>query len=62
MKLQIISLFHLHTQSRSEEIDDALNNNVISKYYIPDYIIMDLDRAFMSGLVNYLFKKFYIQN
>ena len=28
-------------QSRSEEIGDALIENVISKYCVPDYIIMD---------------------
>ena len=48
-------------QSRSEEIGDALIGNVISKYYVPDYIIMDQDSAFMSLLMNYLFKKLYIK-
>ena len=43
--------------SRSEEIGDALIENVISKYCIPDYIIMDQDGAFMSSLINYLLKK-----
>ena len=42
--------------SRSEEIGDALIENVISKYCIPNYIIMDQDSAFMSMLMNYLFK------
>ena len=28
-------------QSRSEQIGDALIENVISKYCIPDYILMD---------------------
>ena len=32
-------------QSRSEEIGDALVENVISKYFVPDYIIMDQDSA-----------------
>ena len=41
-------------QSRSEEIDDALIDNVISKYWVPDYIIMDQDIAVMSTLMNYL--------
>ena len=45
-------------QSRSEEIGDALIDNVISKHFIPEYIIMDQDSAFMSSLINYLFKKF----
>ena len=48
-------------QSRSEEIVEALIENVISKHCIPDYIIMDLDSAFMLTLVNYLFKKFGIK-
>ena len=48
-------------QSRSEEIGDALIDNVISKYCVPDYIIMDQDSAFMSSLMNYLFKKLDIK-
>ena len=44
-------------QSRSEEKGDALIENVVSKYFVPDYIIMDQDSAFMSSLMNYLFKK-----
>ena len=48
-------------QSRSEEIDDALIDNVISKYCVPHYIIMDQDSAFMSSLINYLFKKLHIK-
>ena len=47
--------------SRSEEVGEALINNVISKYYVPDYIIMDLDSAFMSLLMNYLFKRLGIK-
>ena len=34
-------------QSRSEEVGEALINNVFSKYCIPDYMIMDLDSVFM---------------
>ena len=45
-------------QSRSEEIVNALIDNTISKYCIPDNIIMDQDSAFMASLMNYLFKKF----
>ena len=48
-------------QSRSEEVGEALINNVISKYCIPDYMIMDLDSAFMSLLMNYLFKRLGIK-
>ena len=48
-------------QSRSEEVGEALINNVFSKYCIPDYMIMDLDSAFMSSLMNYLFKRLGIK-
>ena len=44
-------------QSRSEEVGEALINSVFSKYCIPDYMIMDLVSAFMSSLINYLFKR-----
>ena len=47
--------------SRSAEIGDALIENVISKYCLPDYIIMDKDSAFMSSLMNYLLKKLDIK-
>ena len=43
-------------QSKSEEIGDALIENVIMKYCVPEYIIMDQNSAFMSSLINYLFK------
>ena len=36
-------------------------NSVFSKYCVPDYIIMDLDSAFMSSLMSYLFKKLGIK-
>ena len=45
-------------QARSEEIGEALIENVIMKYCIPEYIIMDQDSAFMSSLMTYLFHKF----
>ena len=47
--------------SRSEEIANALIENVTLKYFIPDYIIMDQDSVFMSSLMNYLFKKLHIK-
>ena len=47
--------------SKSEEIGDALIENFISKYCIPDYIIMDQDSAFMSMLMSYLFKRLNIK-
>ena len=40
-------------QVRSEEIGKALIENVITKYCIPEYIIMDQDSAFMSSLMTY---------
>ena len=48
-------------QVRSEEIGEALIENVITKYCIPEYIIMDQDSAFMSSLMTYLFHKFNIK-
>ena len=42
-------------QSKSEERGDTLIENVITKYCIQEYIIMDKDSAFMSSLMNYLF-------
>ena len=35
-------------QAKSEEIGEALIENVITKYCIPEYIIMDQDSVFMS--------------
>ena len=36
-------------QATSEKIGEALVENVITKYCIPEYIIMDQDSAFMSS-------------
>ena len=47
-------------QARSEEVGEALIENVISKLGTPDYMMMDQDSAFMSSLMSYLFKKFGI--
>ena len=44
-------------QCKSEKIGDALIENVISKYCVPDCIIMDHDSVLMTSLMNYLFKK-----
>ena len=44
-------------QARSEKVGEALIENVISKFGMPEYMIMDQDSAFMSSLMNYLFKK-----
>ena len=48
-------------QARSEEIGEAVIENVITKYCIPEYIIMDQDSAFMSSLMTYLLDKFNIK-
>ena len=47
--------------SRSEEVGEALISGVTSKYCVPDYMIMGLDSAFMSLLMNYLFKRLGIK-
>ena len=44
-------------QARSEEIGEALIENVITKYCIPEYIIMDQNSIFMSSLMTYLLDK-----
>ena len=49
------------SQARSEEIGEALIKNVIIKYCIPEYIIMDQDSTFMSSLMTYLLDKFNIK-
>ena len=48
-------------QARSEEVGDALIENIITKYCTPEYIIMDQDSTFISSLMNYLLKKFHIK-
>ena len=48
-------------QARSEEIGEALIENVMTKYCIPEYIIMVQDSAFMSSLVTYLLDKFSVK-
>ena len=47
--------------SRSEEVGEALIEHVISKYCTLNCIIMDQDSAFMSTLMNYLFRKLNIK-
>ena len=39
-------------QARSEEIGDSLIDNVISKYGISEYLIMEQDSAFMSTIMS----------
>ena len=48
-------------QARLEEIGEALLENVITKYCIPEYVIMDQDSAFMSSLIKYLFHRLDIK-
>ena len=48
-------------ESRSEEVGEALINSDFSKYCKPDHMTMDLDSAFMSSLMNYLFKRLGIR-
>ena len=52
-----VPIFH----TKSEEVGEALIENVMTKYCIPDCIIMDQDGSFMSSLMNYLFRKFEIK-
>ena len=42
-------------QAKSEEVGEAIIENVITKFRTPDYMIMDQDSAFMSSLMSYLF-------
>ena len=44
-------------QSKAEEIGEALIEHIVTKYCIPDCIIMDQQSAFMSFLISYLFHK-----
>ena len=48
-------------QSKEVEVGEALIEHIITKYCLPDCIIMDQDSAFMSSLMNYLFNKFNIK-
>ena len=47
-------------QARAEEVREALIENIISKFGMPDYMMMDQDSAPMSSLMSYLFKKLEI--
>ena len=48
-------------QARLEEVGDAFIDNVISKYGIPECLIMDQESAFMYTIMNYLFKRLSIK-
>ena len=47
-------------QARYKEVREALIENVITKFGMPDCMIMDQDIAFMSSLMSYLFNTFQI--
>ena len=51
-----VPIFHAKS-----EVGEALIENVITKYCIPDCIIMDQDSTFISCLMKYLFRKFEIK-
>ena len=53
--------YYTYTSSHIRGKGDALIENVITKYYIPEYIIMDQDSTFTSSVINYLFNKFDIK-
>ena len=61
MKSQTFWLQYQFFQARSEEIGEALLENFITKYCIPEYIIMDQNSAFMSSLMMYLFHRLNIK-
>ena len=50
--LVTVPLFH----ARSEEVGEAIIENIVTKYGTPEYMIMDQDSAFMSSLINVLFE------
>ena len=48
-------------QLKMQEVGEALIEHVITKYCIPDCIIMHQDSTLISSLMNYLFSKFNIK-
>ena len=48
--------------ARSEEVEEALIDNIITKYCIPEYIIMDPGTTFMSSLMNYLLQNLTLRS
>ena len=53
-----VPIFH----TKSDKVGVALLEHVITKYCIPEYIIMDQDSAFMSSLMTYLFQRLDTKN
>ena len=47
-------------QAKSEEVREAIIENIITKFGTPDYMIMDQDSGFMSSLMSNLSKTFKI--
>ena len=43
------------------EVGDALIENIVTKYCVPEYIIMDQDSTFMASLMTYILNKFNIK-
>ena len=48
-------------QAKSEEVGEAFIENIITKYCVPEYIIMDQDSTFMSSFMTYLLNTFNIK-
>ena len=48
-------------QSKVEEVGEALIEHIVTKYCIPNCIIMDPDSTFRLHLMSYLFSKFNIK-
>ena len=48
-------------QTKSEGVGEVLLEHVITKYCIPEYIIMDQDSSFMSVLMTHLFHRLDIK-
>ena len=53
MDLKVIPIH----ESRSEEIGNVVIEHVLSKYRIPECMIMNLDSVFLSTLINYWLNK-----
>ena len=48
-------------QAKSEEVGEAIIENLITKYCIAEYIVMNQDSTFMFSLMMYLLTKFNIE-
>ena len=52
-----VPIFH----AKSEEVGEVLPEHIITKYCIPEYIVMDQDSTFMSSLMTYLLQRLDIK-